>query len=168
VPVDDAHGIRAHAPLRLHRRRPRGERDAPLVPGAVDPLAVLHGRRAADGAVVDDRPAGLASLAERTALVRAVVRDRVERPLDAVDADAVPAHRQDPLRPFGELVDRTDDELLLLPDRGAHQTRVWPSIAGTSLGRLKSLIPFSNMIASRSCSGIWRITHFGSSNVQCG
>jgi hypothetical protein len=83
------------------------------MPGAVDPLAVPDERGAADGLLVHDRAAALASLAQRPALVRAVVGDRVERALDVVDADAVPADGQDPVGALGNSLDGADLELPL-------------------------------------------------------
>src|SRR4051794_2969645 len=86
----DPHRVGADAPLRLHRGGAGGQLETPLVPGAVDPLAVLDGGRATGGGLVDHRPAGHPARAQRAALVRAVVGDRPERAGDVVDADAVP------------------------------------------------------------------------------
>jgi hypothetical protein len=64
-----------------------------LMPRAVDVLEVTHHHRIARHALVDDGATARPARAQRTALVRTVVRDGIERAVDGVDPDARPSDR---------------------------------------------------------------------------
>src|ERR1700679_702381 len=93
--ADHPDRIGANAPFRLHGGGAGRQLEAPLVPRAVDELEVAHHDGVTGGVRVDDVAAARAAQAQRPALVRAVVGDGVERPVDVVDADAVPSDGDD-------------------------------------------------------------------------
>src|SRR5262245_13402938 len=88
------------------------------MPRAVDVLQVTHHHSVAWHALVDDGATAGSARAQRTALMRAIVRDGVERPVDVVDADTVPSDGHQFVCAGRDLVHRGDDVLTPLRQPG--------------------------------------------------
>src|SRR6201996_4298116 len=115
--VEHLHRVGADAPFGLDRSGAGGQLEAPLMPGAVDELAVANHPGPAGGVVGDHAPAVHAPGAQGATLVRAVVRDRIEDAVDVVNPDAEPADGKDAMLAGRDLVLRADHVLPALRQR---------------------------------------------------
>src|SRR5690242_11939149 len=109
--ADDSDLIGTDTPLRYDRRGPRREPETRSVPRAVDELQIAHHHRVTGYGVVHDGATARAAGAQRAALVRTIVRDRIERAVDVVDPDTVAPDRHQLVCARRNLVDRGDNVL---------------------------------------------------------
>src|SRR5262249_37687310 len=91
-----------------HERLPRLQLVLPAVPRAGDQARLLVEPGRARG--VGDRPRGQAAQAQRAALVRAAVADRVEALADAEHPDRARARLDDAPLAVAEVAQRADDD----------------------------------------------------------
>src|SRR6201999_1418000 len=115
--VEHLHRVGPDAPFGLDRGGAGCQLEAPLVPGAVDELAVADHSGPARSVVGDHAPAVHPSGAQGASLVRAVVRDRIENAVDVIDPDAVPADGGDAMLAGRDLVLPADNVLSALRQR---------------------------------------------------
>src|SRR5579884_447030 len=110
--------VSANAPLRFDRGGAGGELESPLVPGTVDVFLITHHYRVARRVLVDDGAAAGPPGAQRTALVRTVVGDRMECAVDVVDAHTMTADRHQLVCAWRDFVHRGDDVFAALGQPG--------------------------------------------------
>src|SRR6202012_3162810 len=128
VVADDTHRVGADAPFRLDCGGAGRQFETPLVPRTVDVLQIPHHDSVTGRRLVHNGASPGTPRAERAALVRAVVRDGVEIPVDVVDADAVASDRHQFVSAGRDFVYCRDNVFAALGETGLGPRRGCPLI----------------------------------------